>query len=161
MLTESHFNCILYRSNETTTSLQNSVLAQPLESGAFLSLSFFHSFFPCLFLSFFRDENHLAMSMCLHICATISCTLPFYHEHALASTCAHTPSYSVSLASTRSSSLLLSVSFFLALSHSLAVSLSFSLSLSLSLPLSCFLGCFLACTHGCTRVHFLCVTYHR
>jgi len=53
ILTELDFNClpVLYRSDEATTRLQNSVLVQPLESGAFL-FSFFLSFL-FSFLSFF------------------------------------------------------------------------------------------------------------
>ena len=76
ILTGMHFNFlpVLYRSDETTTSLQNSVLAQPLESGAFF-FSFFLSFLVSFLLSLLLSwRKPLGTSMCLHICATTSCT---------------------------------------------------------------------------------------
>jgi len=131
ILTELHFNFlpVLYRSDEATTSLQNSVRAQPLESGAFL-FSFFLSFLFSFLLSFLKKAiGHVHVSAYLRHDIVHVCSLT--NTHTLTSTCAETPSYS-SLASMRISSLLMSLSFFLALSHSLAVCPPFSLLLSLS-----------------------------
>jgi hypothetical protein len=95
----------------------------------FFSLFFFHSFFP-FFLSFLKKAiGHVHVSAYLRHDIVHVCSLT--NTHTLTSTCAETPSYS-SLASTRISSLLMFLSFFLALSHSLAGCPPFSLSLSLS-----------------------------